>query len=102
MEIRNNPKIDGRRDTAGDVTPSSRPRDTAAGAAPKSDSPAAAGDRVTLTDAAQRLLKAEESEAPVDRAKVDAIRRSIADGTYQPNSARIAEKLIETENPTGS
>ncbi|MBN1240172.1 MAG: flagellar biosynthesis anti-sigma factor FlgM [Gammaproteobacteria bacterium] len=102
MEIRNNTKLDGRRDAASDVTPSSRPGDAASAGAGRSDSPAAAGDRVTLTDAAQRLLKAEESEAPVDRAKVEEIRRSIADGTYRPDSARIAEKLIELDNPSES
>ena len=102
MEIRNNTKLDGRRDAASDVTPSSRPRDAAAGGVAKSDSSTATGDRVTLTDAAQRLLKAEESQAPVDRAKVDEIRRSIADGTYRPDAARIAEKLLELDNPSGS
>ena len=102
MEIRNNSKIDGRRDATGDVAPASRPPDKAAGATGRSDAPTTPGDRVTLTDAAQRLLKAEESEAPVDRARVDAIRKSIDDGTYQPNSARIAEKLISQDNPSGS
>jgi negative regulator of flagellin synthesis FlgM len=101
MEIRNTTKIDGRRDTAGDVAPSARRDDPAAGGVGNSEAPSTTGDRVTLTDAAQRLLKAEQSEAPVDRAKVDAIRKSIADGTYTVDSSSIAEKLIDADNSPG-
>lgn len=36
-------------------------------------------------------------EPDVDKEKVDAIKKAIADGTYKVNAESIAEKLMETE-----
>lgn len=37
------------------------------------------------------------SGAPVDEARVRELRQAIADGSYQPDPARIARKLIDTD-----
>ncbi len=60
----------------------------------------AQGDKVTLTGAAQRLLDmARETEgAPVDQAKVEALRQALADGTYQVDPAKIAQALWRMDN----
>ena len=62
------------------------------------------GDQLTLTDSAQRLLDAARTaqDAPaVDRARVDAIRASIADGSYVIDPERIAAGLLRAEQDLG-
>ncbi len=57
-------------------------------------------DEVELTDTAARLksVEARLAEVPdVDKARVDAIRRRIESGEYQPDPARIARKLAQME-----
>lgn len=57
-------------------------------------------DEVALTDAAARLkaVEARLAELPdVDRARVEAIRKRIESGEYQPDPARIAQKLVRLE-----
>ncbi len=68
---------------------------------PPADRSAGNGDRVTLTDAAQSLLKLHReagADAPVDGGRVDAIRRALADGSYTVRPERIAEALIRQDN----
>ena len=105
MEIRNNdtPKTDVRRETAGEVTASAR-GNQAGQAAGTSEASPSQGDRVTLTETAQRLLQgtATDAGAPVDEAKVSAIRQAIADGSYTVDSKQIAAKLVELDNPPRS
>ena len=63
--------------------------------------PAAADAKVQLSDKAQQLQAIEERlrELPeVDSARVERIRQAIADGSYQPDSRRIADKLINLES----
>ncbi len=68
--------------------------------------PAAGGsenvDRVTLTAAAQRLLELADSApagtAPVDQARINAIRQSIDDGTYEINHAQVVDRLLSFDN----
>ncbi|MFS8607687.1 MAG: flagellar biosynthesis anti-sigma factor FlgM [Gammaproteobacteria bacterium] len=100
MEIRNGTKIDAGRDAASEVRSTARRgggRVDAAKEAPAS----AGGDRVTLTDAAQRLLRSAENEdgAPVDSKRVAEIRAAIENGTYRIDSRKIARALIAHDNP---
>jgi negative regulator of flagellin synthesis FlgM len=55
------------------------------------------GDSVNLTDSAQRLseLVTRLSAAdPVDQNRVEAVRQAIADGSYQVDAGRTAERLL--------
>lgn len=72
----------------------------------KSQSDAAAsttsqtGDHVTLTDSARSLQKLSEAiaQAPVvNAAKVASIKQAVNGGTYQVDSASVAEKLLQFE-----
>ncbi|MCW8931225.1 MAG: flagellar biosynthesis anti-sigma factor FlgM [Gammaproteobacteria bacterium] len=57
-------------------------------------------DSVNLTNSAMRIKSLEEQVARlpiVDTQKVEQIRNSITDGTFEFNSDRIAEKLINFE-----
>ena len=59
-----------------------------------------AQDSVSLTGSAQRIQALEEQVARlpiVDTQKVEEIRTSINSGTYEFNSERIAEKMIQLE-----
>lgn len=76
--------------SAGRTTPATSP------AAPA----AAASDSVHLTDTATRLQQLDEllASAPeVDRARVEQLRQSIADGRYKMDAVHIADKLITLE-----
>ncbi len=60
----------------------------------------ALSDRVTLTPQAQRLkeLEGQVSRLPVvDQTKVERIRNEIAQGTYQMDPQRVAEKMLQFE-----
>ena len=68
--------------------------------APTADKPAATDSGVKLSDQAQQLQAIEERlrELPeVDSARVEQIKQAIADGSYQIDSTRIADKLIALE-----
>ena len=81
--------------TAGKRDLSERPTaDTQNTGAPAADS------QVKLSNQAQQLQAIEERlrELPeVDTARVEKIKQAIADGSYQIDSTRIAEKLIALE-----
>ena len=68
-----------------------------------STAPAAAppsSDQVTLTDSARSLQKIEEAIAKtpvVDTAKVAAIKQAVSSGTYQIDTGRVADKLLQFE-----
>jgi|GEM_PF-3539705 len=62
-------------------------------------------DTVALTDAAQKLNRM-ENDMPTDgqyfdKERVEAIKKSIADGTYVVDSDRVADKFLETERQLG-
>ncbi len=93
-----------------DLLPSRVDRNATTGPQPASTrAPAAGGrtetgDQLTLTDSAQRLLEATRSAgdaSPVDQARVDAIRSSIADGSYVIDPERIAAGLLKMEQDLG-
>ena len=59
------------------------------------------GDQVTLTSSARSLHKLEEAIAKtpvVNAAKVSAVKQSVSTGTYQVDSARVADKLLKFES----
>jgi negative regulator of flagellin synthesis FlgM len=73
---------------------------TDAAAAPAS-STAQTGDQVTLTASARSLQKLSDAIAQtpvVNSAKVSSIKQALANGTYQVDSARVADKMIQFEN----
>ena len=60
-----------------------------------------ATDSVVLTATAgqlQALEKKLETVPVVDQQRVDVLRKSIADGSFQMDSTRVAEKLIKLES----
>ncbi|MEP5765397.1 MAG: flagellar biosynthesis anti-sigma factor FlgM [Halieaceae bacterium] len=73
----------------------------------KSEGPAATreptgagADSVMLTDKAQQLLQLEEQLAQfpaVDSKRVESIRQAIADGSYQVDAERIADRMLQLE-----
>lgn len=61
---------------------------------------ATTADQVTLTSSARSLQKIEDTiaKAPVvDTAKVASVQQQLSAGTYQINSGRIADKLLQFE-----
>jgi negative regulator of flagellin synthesis FlgM len=62
-----------------------------------------ADDQVKLTDSALALQQASRASdgAVVDQQKVDQIRQALADGSYQINPARIAERMLSLEQQLG-
>jgi negative regulator of flagellin synthesis FlgM len=57
-------------------------------------------DQLTLTPLMRRLIDAAHASgqgAPVDRARVEAIRDQIAQGSYEIDPERIAAALLRTE-----
>lgn len=58
------------------------------------------GDTVTITDTAAKLsrLEAGLAELPVvDTQRVEAIQQALANGNYEINAERIADKLLRME-----
>ena len=58
-------------------------------------------DTVSLTDSAALLVKMEKAvqDAPVvDTQRVEDIRKAIANGSFEIDSARVAEKLLSFES----
>ncbi len=84
---------------SGATTGSTKPKPAASPEAPAAGKPAAkaAGDNVSLSSQAQtlgRLEQAMQKSPEVDEAKVSAIKQAIAEGRYQINSDRIAERML--------
>lgn len=62
------------------------------------------GDQITLTESAQRLLVAAREAADasqVDQERVNAIRLSIAEGSYVIDPERIAAGLLKMDQDLG-
>jgi negative regulator of flagellin synthesis FlgM len=58
-------------------------------------------DQLTLTSSARSLQKIEDAIAQtpvVNSSKVAAVKQSISSGTYQVNSASVANKLLQFES----
>jgi len=70
------------------------------GSAQQSSQTSAVQDSVNLTDSAMRIKALEETinRLPIiDTQKVEQIKNSITDGTFEFNSERIAEKMLNFE-----
>lgn len=66
-----------------------------------SSSTAQTGDQVTLTSSARSLQKLSDAIAQtpvVNSAKVSSIKQALANGTYQVDSASVADKMIQFES----
>ena len=63
------------------------------------DAPVIEVDQIQLTPGSVRLRQMEQNggEPPIDEAKVATLRAAIASGAYQVNSARLAEKMLDSE-----
>ena len=59
-----------------------------------------ADDSVKLTDSARALHQASSvnAQSPVDTAKVEQIRKSLADGNYRVDASNIADPLTSIES----
>jgi negative regulator of flagellin synthesis FlgM len=76
-----------------------------ADAPPAAGSPAPGADAVSLTGDAEmlRALDAKIASTPtVDRALVERVRTALANGEYQVDGERIAEKLLAAESSLGA
>jgi|SRR5690606_20327493 len=82
--------------TSGGVRAKSNPVNESPGQGKASAKPNT-GDNVSLSSQAQalgRLEQAVQKSGDVDEAKVDAIRQAIAEGRYQIDSDKIAERML--------
>ncbi|HJW82598.1 MAG TPA: flagellar biosynthesis anti-sigma factor FlgM [Acidiferrobacterales bacterium] len=82
------------------TTRSGPPTGRAAPAASPTGQTATSSDSVNLTDTATRLQQLDEllAGAPeIDRARVEQLRQSIADGRYKMDAVHVADKLIALE-----
>lgn len=87
---------------AGAVKPAERPANSAAGAGASksvgksqgSASPTGSGVTVTLSPQSQTLATQSASTDTFDSGKVEAIKASIANGSFQVNAEAIADKLL--------
>lgn len=69
-----------------------------------SSSPAsAADDQLKLTDSARALQQAARADqgATVDTQKVERIRQSLTDGSYQINAGKIADRMTAMDQQAG-
>jgi negative regulator of flagellin synthesis FlgM len=66
--------------------------------APASSSVSPSDDSVKLTDSARALQQASSTDSPVDSAKVEQIKKSLAAGTYQVDPNAIAASLTSMES----
>ncbi|HEX7817113.1 flagellar biosynthesis anti-sigma factor FlgM [Dyella sp.] len=71
---------------------------SSANAKPAASAPAT--DSVKLTDSARALTQAAQADksSEVNQQKVDQIRTALANGSYKPDPARIADRLISLNN----
>lgn len=62
-----------------------------------------ADDQLKLTDSARALQQAArpDDSAAIDAPKVERVRQSLADGSYQINSGRIADRMLAMDQQIG-
>jgi flagellar biosynthesis anti-sigma factor FlgM len=63
--------------------------------------PGSTDDSVKLTDSGKALSEASSGGDAIDAKRVESIRTSLANGTYQVNSSNIADKLTSMESQIG-
>ncbi len=97
MSINNITGLSGPTQRSNDVGAGRGSRSADAG---KGATPTPAADSVTLSEGSARLREMTEQLAgmpAVDSARVEQLRQAIADGSYQPDSERIADKMLSME-----
>ncbi|HHO69160.1 MAG TPA: flagellar biosynthesis anti-sigma factor FlgM [Gammaproteobacteria bacterium] len=100
MEIENNRIVPPAGGSGGQGTPVENQNRDSAGGTPTAAAPGPGSDRVSLTDTARQLQELENrvaAEPVVDNQRVQAVRQSINDGSFQVDAERVAEKLIGIE-----
>lgn len=93
-------KIDGLQNRPVQVGTGRTVSSTSDATATPGKSQVAASSPVRITDQARQLAALEQAlnEVPVvNEARVDAIRAALAEGRYEVNPERIADKLLRTE-----
>ena len=76
--------------------PAAAPTAAAAGATPGTD------DQLKLTDSARALQEAARLDtAAVDPQRVERIRQALADGSYQIDPGKIADRMLSLEQQIG-
>ena len=86
--------------TQGSQTSSTRSTSGTGGVSGSGNPAPVSGDTVTLTNSVDQMAKLEEllAQVPeVDSARVDEIKASIADGSYQVDPEKIVDKLLQIE-----
>lgn len=84
----------------GNADSSNASQSSATGAATAGSQASQASDSVKLTDSARALQQAGgvNSQTPVDTARVEQIRKSLAAGNYTVDANKIADRLSSLEN----
>ena len=98
MEIENNRIVPPAGGSGGQGAPVENQNRDSGGGTPTAPGPGS--DRVSLTDTARQLQALENrvaGEPVVDNQRVQAVRQSINDGSFQVDAERVAEKLIGIE-----
>lgn len=93
-------KIDGLQNRPVQVGTERKVSSTSDAAASPAQARVAASSPVRITEQARQLAALEQalSDVPVvNEARVDAIRQALAEGRYEVNPERIADKLLRTE-----
>ncbi len=69
-----------------------------------SEKSADSADRVTLTPAAENVRQTAarlDALPEVDRSRVDAVKAAISDGTFEIDSQKIADRLLQSQKDLG-
>lgn len=86
-------KIDNSLPPIGNTTTNPATRETKPAAAAATPSTGANTERIDISSLSAQLQKA--GEAPFDATRVDGLRQAIAEGRFQINPERIADRLID-------
>lgn len=101
MSISNINGLSGNNTVRGDAGKPSQARGDSAASTSERSPVVSTSDSLSLSDGAARLrsLEAAVASAPeVDIERISALKQAIADGSYQVNVGKLADKLIQLES----